>query len=211
MRISSFCVGKGSGNAEGSKGAGTRLRREGSKGSEGGGIAAFGGDEFYIPPAAATLPEAAKTIKPGLRPVGNAPLSPPAAVLPPEGEVCSPFLLVLTYVAHFIAPLESPPLGWQANTIRKEPQATENRVRRFPVERRHQKRQKGCISHARKGGLPVFPSPIRAVVRFFHTSAPSFPKGAHHPLNLLHPLHLLNPHARKGMSMNPFQNLLFPV
>jgi uncharacterized spore protein YtfJ len=72
LRISSFCVGKGSGNAEGSKGAGTRLRREGSKGSEGGGIAAFGGDEFYIPPAAATLPEAAKTIKPGLRPVGNA-------------------------------------------------------------------------------------------------------------------------------------------
>ena len=95
LRISSFCVGKGSGNAEGSKGAGTRLRREGSKGSEGskvsegGGIAAFGGDEFYILPAAATLPEAAKTIKPGLRPVGNAPLSPPAAVLPPEGEVCS--------------------------------------------------------------------------------------------------------------------------
>ena len=30
-----------------------------------------------------------KTGKPGLWPDGNAPLSPPAAVLPPEGEVCS--------------------------------------------------------------------------------------------------------------------------
>ena len=27
---------------------------------------------------------------------GNAPLSPPAAVLPPKGEVCSPLSLVLT-------------------------------------------------------------------------------------------------------------------
>ena len=32
---------------------------------------------------------AGKTGKPGLRRDGNAPLSPPAAVLPPEGEVCS--------------------------------------------------------------------------------------------------------------------------
>ena len=30
-----------------------------------------------------------KTGQPGLRPAGNTPLSPPAAVLPPEGEVCS--------------------------------------------------------------------------------------------------------------------------
>ena len=34
------------------------------------------GDEFCMPPKAAALPEAAKTIKPGLRPVGNAPLFP---------------------------------------------------------------------------------------------------------------------------------------
>ena len=33
------------------------------------------------------------------------------APLPPVGEVCSPLFLVLTYVAHFIAPLESPPPG----------------------------------------------------------------------------------------------------
>ncbi len=78
------------------------------------------------------------------------------APLPPVGKVCSPLFLVLTYVAHFIAPLESPPPGWQANTIRREPQATENRVRRFPVERRRQRRQKGCISHARQGGWLVF-------------------------------------------------------
>ena len=32
----------------------------------------------------------------GLAPVGNAPLSPPMAVLPPEGEVCSTLPLVLT-------------------------------------------------------------------------------------------------------------------
>ena len=36
---------------------------------------------------------AGKTGKPGLWPDGNAPLSPPAAVLPPEGEVCSTFTL----------------------------------------------------------------------------------------------------------------------
>ena len=34
--------------------------------------------------------------KTGLAPVGNAPLLPPSAVLPPEGEVCSPLTLVLT-------------------------------------------------------------------------------------------------------------------
>ena len=39
---------------------------------EGCGIAAFGGDEFYMPPLAAALPEAAKTVQPGLQPVGNA-------------------------------------------------------------------------------------------------------------------------------------------
>ena len=111
--------------------------------AEGCGVAAFGGDEFYMPPLAAALPEAAKTVQPGLQPVGNAPLwvlrttSPKGkhvtgfrvATLPyksssfatPEGEVYFPLLLVLTYVAHFIAPLESPPPGWQANTIRREP------------------------------------------------------------------------------------------
>ena len=31
----------------------------------------------------------------------------------------------------------------------------ENHVRRFPVERRRRRRQKGCISHARKGGCTV--------------------------------------------------------
>ena len=62
--------------------------------AEGCGIAAFGGDEFYMPPLAAALPEAAKTVQPGLRPVGNAPLLPTAP--PPEGEVYSPLLLVLT-------------------------------------------------------------------------------------------------------------------
>ena len=35
----------------------------------------------------------------------------PLRGLPPKGEVCSPLFLVLTYVAHFIALLESPPPG----------------------------------------------------------------------------------------------------
>ena len=98
------------------------------------------------PPSAA-----AKTVQPGLRPVGNAPLSPPAAVLPPEGEVCSPFLLVLTYVAHFIAPLESPPPG------ETPPQAAE-----------------GVHFHAREGGWPVFPRAKPGCKGFIQTGAPSF-------------------------------------
>ena len=46
-------------------------------------VGAFGVsfDKTIQPPC-----RAGKTGKPGLRPDGNAPLSPPAAVLPPEGE-----------------------------------------------------------------------------------------------------------------------------
>ncbi len=49
-------------------------------------MGAFGAsfDKTIQPPC-----RAGKTGKPGLWPDGNAPLSPPAAVLPPEGEVCS--------------------------------------------------------------------------------------------------------------------------
>ena len=49
-------------------------------------MGAFGAsfDKTLKPPC-----RAEKTSKPGLRPDGNVPLSPPAAVLPPEGEVCS--------------------------------------------------------------------------------------------------------------------------
>ena len=49
-------------------------------------VGAFGAifDKTIQPPC-----RAGKTSKPGLRPDGNAPLSPPAAVLPPKGEVCS--------------------------------------------------------------------------------------------------------------------------
>ena len=52
------------------------------------------GDEFYCRLSAATLPEAAKTIQPRLRRAGNAPLSPPAAVLPPKGETTHYILCV---------------------------------------------------------------------------------------------------------------------
>ena len=47
----------------------------------------------------------------------------------------------------------------------------ENHVRRFPVERRRRRRQKGCISHARKGGLLVFPRPPGRLYGFIHTGA----------------------------------------
>ena len=42
---------------------------------------------------------------------GNAPLLPPAAASSPEGQICSMLSLVLTLVAHWIAPLELPPPG----------------------------------------------------------------------------------------------------
>ena len=101
------------------------------------------------------------------------------------------------------------PPGWQANTIRREAQRPENRVRRFPVERC--RRQKGCISNApadavclfsiaRKGGFMVLlayqPTSTLAHYRgFIKTGA----EGAHHhPLNPLNPLNLLNPHAQRA-------------
>ena len=66
-----------------------------------------------------------KTIQPGLRPVGNAPLSPPAAVLPPEGEVLAALCLEM---------LMSSEAKRRAN---------------LPLRGRC-RRQKGCISIARR-------------------------------------------------------------
>ena len=111
---------------------------------------------------------------------GNAPLLPTAP--PPEGEVCSPLFLVLTYVAHFIAPLESPPPGWQRNWICRGVKRPENPVTCFPVERCRQRRQKGCISHARQGGLPVFHRAKPGCKGFIQTGGGA----AHH-----------NPHGRR--------------
>ena len=60
-------------------------------------------------------------------------------------------------------------------------------MRRFPVERRRRRRQKGCISLVQ-----------RAVVRFYTNWRPFFLKGAyHHPLTPVNLLHLLNPHMSK--------------
>ena len=58
-----------------------------------------------MPPAAAALPEAAKTKQPRLQRAGNAPLSPPAAVLPPKGEtthydLCVASLLQIMFAVH---------------------------------------------------------------------------------------------------------------
>ena len=47
-------------------------------------------------PKAAALPVGSENQTTALAGVGNAPLSSPAAVLPPEGEVCSPLPLVQT-------------------------------------------------------------------------------------------------------------------
>ena len=142
----------------------------------------------------------------------------------PEGEVCSTLGLCsyknrdgkhranlhlkvkrLTMICASLLSFKScslcTPPGWQANTIRREAQRPENRVRRFPVERC--RRQKGCISNApagavclfsiaRKGGFMVllahqYTSPLP---RFYQNGA----EGAHHnPLNLLNLLNPLNP------------------
>ena len=66
------------------------LRFDSGFAAAGCGIAAFGGDESYMPPLVAVLPEAAKTVQPGLRPAGNAPLLVLRTTFPPEGELYFP-------------------------------------------------------------------------------------------------------------------------
>jgi len=61
--------------------------------AEGCGIAAFGGDEFYMPPLVAALPETAKTVQPGLRPAGNAPLLVLRTTSPGGGSLLSTKIL----------------------------------------------------------------------------------------------------------------------
>ena len=51
------------------------------------------GDEYYIAAFGGSAARGSENRKTGLAPVGNAPLSPPAAVLPPMGEVCSTLTL----------------------------------------------------------------------------------------------------------------------
>ena len=114
---------------------------EGSKGSEGCGIA-LRAMSFRIPLRGmenlhnlassvgrfigrSFCVQAKDKLRPTWRPSAGSPQQKctpiPLRGLPPEGEVFSMLFLVLTYIAHFIAPLESPPPGWQANTIRREP------------------------------------------------------------------------------------------
>ena len=70
------------------------LRFDAACGCEGCGIA-LSGDEYICPPAAAALPEAAKTITTG--PAARWKCTPiPLRGLPPEGEVCSMLTLELT-------------------------------------------------------------------------------------------------------------------
>ena len=66
------------------------------------------------------------------------------APLPPEGEVYFPLFLVLTYVAHFIAPLESPPPG------ETPPKAAEGVHFLAPQARL------ACFPSARQGGCKGF-------------------------------------------------------
>ena len=83
------------------------------------------------------------------RPVAPAPLVAVATTFPPRWEAC--------------------------HTIRKEPQATENQVTRFPTGR-----EGGGASHQRGNTFPTpagrlygFPSGKSPVVRFYHKRAPS--------------------------------------
>ena len=52
--------------------------------------------EYYMPPAAAALPMAAKTYTTGLAPAGNAPLLVLRTTFPPEGEL----YLLLNFYPH---------------------------------------------------------------------------------------------------------------
>ena len=77
---------------------------------KGGVVSPLRGDEFYMPPYGGSAAFGSETHTTSLRSMEMHPFW-CCAPLPPVGEVCSPLSLVLTYVAHFIAPLESPPPG----------------------------------------------------------------------------------------------------
>ena len=115
---------------------------------------------------------AAKTVQPGLRPVGNAPLF-PYGDFPRRGKfaLCPAFELIS--ISKHSAAKTSPSGGGAVGRRGAFPRAI-GAVVWFSLARKG-----GCKGFIHNGGAAAY----------------------QHPLNPLHLLNLLNPHARKGMSI----------
>ena len=74
-----------------------------------------------------------KTVQPRLRREGNAPLLPPVAASPPEGEILAPLCYELLKLALREAESRLPPPGWQRNWICRGAKRPENPVTCFPL------------------------------------------------------------------------------
>ena len=122
-------------------------------------------------------------------------------------------MLVTTYDVKAKHRANLPLRGGKQTRFVGSPWATENRVRRFPVERRRRRRQKGCISTP-EGRFACFPTGESPVVKVLSKLAAKPPTtnlsrqrrlsnlrtlGAKAPSNLACAAGV-NPHARQGVS-----------
>ena len=110
-----------------------------------------------MPPLAAVLPEAAKTVQPGLRPVGNAPLWVLRTTSPGGGSLFPASLSANLCHSFYSAARISPSGGDAAKGGRR-----------------------GAFPSRHRPGWHVFPPPTRAVVKVLSYWRPFFLKGAHH-------------------------------
>ncbi len=111
--------------------------------------------------------------------VGNTPLFPLCGTSPGGGSLLASVFSANLSCSFYSIARTSPSGGGKRTKFVGSHKATENFVRRFPVERC--RRQKGCISDGRQPGLPVFQRPPGARLSDFIIRGVFYDfKDAHH-------------------------------